>query len=70
MRRGALLLGRAPANLLATFVDNGTHELAWLRLLARDLAAQEPAFELPGLRVQRWTGCASVAGTGELLLAA
>ena len=31
MRRGALLLGRAPANLLATFADNGTHELPWLR---------------------------------------
>jgi formylmethanofuran dehydrogenase subunit C len=70
MRRGALVLGRAPANLLATFSDNGTHELPWLRLLARELAAQEPAFELPSLQVRRWTGCASVAGKGELLLAA
>ena len=70
MRRGALVLGRAPGNLLATFADNGTHELPWLRLLARELAAQEPPFDLPSLRVQRWTGCASVAGKGEILVAA
>ena len=70
MRRGALVLGRAPGNLLATFADNGTHELPWLRLLARELAAQEPPFDLPSLRVRRWTGCASVAGKGEILVAA
>jgi formylmethanofuran dehydrogenase subunit C len=70
MRRGALVLGRAPANLLATFADNGAHELPWLRLLARELAQQEPAFELPSLRVHRWTGCASVAGKGEVLVGA
>jgi formylmethanofuran dehydrogenase subunit C len=70
MRRGALVLGRAPGNLLATFEDNGAHALSWLRLLAPLLAAQEPAFELPGARFRRWTGCASVAGKGELLVAA
>ena len=70
MRRGSLLLGAPPPNLLATFADNGTHELPWLRLLTRVLAAQQPAFTLPILRVQRWTGCASVGGKGELLVAA
>ncbi len=70
MRRGALILGRAPGNLLATFADNGTQALSWLRLLAPLLAAQEPVFELPGALFQRWTGCASVAGKGEILVAA
>jgi formylmethanofuran dehydrogenase subunit C len=70
MRRGALVLGRAPVNLLATFTDNGPHELPWLRLLARQLAAQDPPFDLPGSEVRRWTGCASVAGKGEILEAA
>jgi formylmethanofuran dehydrogenase subunit C len=70
MHRGALVLGRAPANPLATFADNGPHELPWLRLLARQLAAQDPPFDLPGLEVRRWTGCASVAGKGEILVAA
>jgi formylmethanofuran dehydrogenase subunit C len=70
MRRGTLLLGKEPPNLLATFVDNGTHELSWLRLLAKQLAAQEPAMDLPTTRTSRWTGCASVKGKGEILVAA
>jgi formylmethanofuran dehydrogenase subunit C len=70
MRRGSLLLGHAPPNLLATFADNGTHELPWLRLLARQLAALEPAVELSTVRVARWTGCASTGGKGEILVAA
>ncbi|MFL5336424.1 MAG: formylmethanofuran dehydrogenase subunit C [Geminicoccaceae bacterium] len=70
MRRGALVLGRAPVNMLATFAANGSHELPWLRLLARELAKQEPAFALPGPRVHRWTGCASVGGSGEILIGA
>ncbi|MGD9509430.1 MAG: formylmethanofuran dehydrogenase subunit C [Geminicoccaceae bacterium] len=67
MRRGSLILGRAPENLLATFVDNGINELPWLRLLDRQLGAQEPPFALPGRRLRRWTGCASVGGKGEVL---
>lgn len=69
MRRGTLYLGRAPANLLATFAANGAHELPWLRLLARQLAGQDPAVDLPSLRAGRWTGCASVGGKGEILVA-
>lgn len=69
MRRGALVLGRPPVNILATFADNGSYELPWLRLLARELAAQEPSFALPSGPVHRWTGCASVGGKGEILIA-
>ena len=69
MRRGGLILGRAPGNLLATFTDNGTHELPWLRVLDRELRRLEPPFALPGGTYRRWTGCASVGGKGELLVA-
>lgn len=68
MRRGSLILGRAPEHLLATFTDNGVNELPWLRLLEHQLAAQEPPFELPDQRLRRWTGCASVGGKGEILV--
>jgi formylmethanofuran dehydrogenase subunit C len=70
MRRGTLILGREPPNLLGTFADNGAHELPWLGLLARQLAAMEPPLALPTTRVARWTGCASVGGKGEILVAA
>jgi formylmethanofuran dehydrogenase subunit C len=70
MRRGSLVLGRPPSNLLATFADNGAHELPWLRLLGRQLAAQEPPSDLPGAPLRRWTGCASVGGKGEILVSA
>ena len=70
MRRGSLYLGHGPGNLLGTFMANGTHELGWLRLLSRLLAAEEPPLALPGTRVARWTGCASVGGKGEVLVAA
>jgi formylmethanofuran dehydrogenase subunit C len=70
MRRGTLILGREPPNLLGTFAGNGAHELPWLGLLARQLAALEPPRALPTTRVARWTGCASVGGKGEILVAA
>ena len=69
MRRGSLIVGRAPEHLLATFADNGVNELPWLRLLGRQLASLEPPFELPGRHLRRWTGCASVGGKGEILIA-
>ena len=56
-------------NLLATFTDNGVNELPWLRLLERQLGALEPPFALPGRPLRRWTGCASVGGKGEILVA-
>jgi len=69
MRRGTLYLAALPDHVLSTFADNGAHELPWLRLLARQLAAQEPSVTLPAIRVGRWTGCASVGGKGEILVA-
>lgn len=68
MRRGTLVLGRAPAALLRTFADNGVHTLPWLGLLDHELARHPPAPSLPGLRAERWTGCASVGGKGEILI--
>lgn len=70
MRRGSLYLGHEPGNMLGTFAANGTHELGWLRLLSRLMAAQEPPLALPGIRVELWTGCASVGGKGEILVSA
>lgn len=69
MRRGTFYLGGAPTTLLPTFADNGVHDLPWLPLLARELARLSPEIELPAYRVARWTGCASVGGKGEILLA-
>ena len=70
MRRGTLILDGSAPTLLPTFADNGAHALPWLNLLARELARLAPG--LPALPeiVQRWTGCASVGGKGEILLAA
>ncbi|MEK0083138.1 formylmethanofuran dehydrogenase subunit C [Benzoatithermus flavus] len=70
MRRGTLLLGRAPSRLPVTFADNGTHTFPWLSLLARHLATLTPAIALPGDRATRWTGCASTGGKGEILVMA
>ncbi len=70
MRRGTLYLGQEAGTFLPTFADNGVHDLPWLALLARDLARLSPGLELPGRRVARWTGCASVDGRGEILAAA
>ena len=70
MRRGTLILGRHASSLLPTFADNGTHDLPWLRLLARELAELAPRLHALGDRAQRWTGCASVGGKGEILLLA
>lgn len=70
MRRGTLLLGRRPPDLLPTFAGNGVHELPWLGLLAREVSALVRSVSLPGPRVERWTGCASSGGQGEILIAA
>lgn len=69
MRRGTLLLAKPPAELLPTFDLNGAHDLTWLRLLARELAELAPGLPFPGGRVERWTGCASARGKGEILVA-
>ena len=68
MRRGSLILGRAPGRLLATFTDNGASELPWLRLLAASCAGRSRRSSCRTLRLRRWTGCASVGGKGEFLV--
>ena len=70
MRRGALILDGPASTLLPTFADNGTHALPWLRLLAHELRLLAPGLPALAERVRRWTGCASVGGKGEILLAA
>jgi formylmethanofuran dehydrogenase subunit C len=70
MRRGSVVLGRIPERLLATFAENGTHDLPWLGLLDRELQALGFPASLGGPRRGRWTGCASAGGLGELLIAA
>lgn len=69
MRRGSLILGGSPPDLLPTFADNGTHTLPWLRLLARELRGLAAGLPPVGDRVRRWTGCTSVGGKGEILIA-
>jgi formylmethanofuran dehydrogenase subunit C len=70
MHRGTLLLGQAPAELPATFADNGTHDLPWLTLLDRHLAALGWQGVRPRPRVRRLIGDLTAGGKGEILVAA
>jgi formylmethanofuran dehydrogenase subunit C len=67
MRRGSIVvLGGAP-HIIPTFADCGVHDLVFLRLLGRSLAAfglGEMAARLSPLR--RWAGDAAVGGAGEV----
>jgi formylmethanofuran dehydrogenase subunit C len=70
MRRGSIIALGGVARIGATFADGGVHDLIFLRLLARHLAA----FGVDGVaarlsRLRRWTGDAAVGGAGELLVA-
>ena len=72
MRRGTLLLGRPPANLLATFQDHGRHPQPWLRLLALELEAAGWTGSLPGtdgVGLRRLSGDLAAGGRGEMLIA-
>lgn len=72
MKRGTLLLAGTP-DLPATFNDCGTHELTFLRLFARHLAAAggaAAAFAPAGERVRRWVGDLGNGGQGEILVPA
>jgi len=71
MKRGTLLLGADPERRLATFNDNGRHELPWLRLLASYCARLGWQGRLPGAdgtRLRRLTGDLAIGGKGEILI--
>jgi formylmethanofuran dehydrogenase subunit C len=72
MKRGSLLLGEEPEHRLATFNDNGRHELPWLRLLASHCAGLGWSGRLPGAdgaRLRRLSGDLANGGKGEILIA-
>jgi len=72
MKRGTLLLS-CTTDLPATFNDCGTHELLFLRLLARHLAGIDTAaapFAPHGERVRRFVGDRANGGLGEILITA
>ena len=71
MRRGSIIALGGAVRIGATFTDCGVHDLVFLRLLARHLAALglgALAARLSPLR--RWMGDAAVGGTGEVLVPA
>ncbi len=76
MRRGTLLLGRAPSSLPATFHLCAEFEPVFLRLLWRQLASVLPPHwagrthprRQPPVRVRKYAGDLAVAGQGEILI--
>ncbi len=70
LRRGSLILGRAPESLSATFNDSGVVELAWLKLLRRHAEAFLPGVVPASARCRRYMGDLAFGGKGELLLPA
>lgn len=72
MGRGTILLARAPAELLPTFNDCGTHTLGFIPLLLRSFAELETPFAAISdrlQRVRRYAGDLSALGKGEILIA-
>lgn len=72
MRRGTLVLGRSPHELLPTFNHNGWHDLLAIRLLLESLAVYGKRFQSfarsrPSL--SRWLGDLGCDGKGEILIA-
>jgi formylmethanofuran dehydrogenase subunit C len=71
MRRGSILALSGGAALAPTFIDCGTHDFAWLRLLRRHLEGLGEAALVSRLGpLRRLAGDAAVAGRGEVLVAA
>lgn len=69
MTRGTIVLGRPPLSLSPTFLDCGTHDLVFIRLLERALAGEglkSVTFRRP---LRRLAGDAATLGKGELLIA-
>lgn len=70
MRRGTILAGATGA-LSPTFVETGTHDLVFLRLLARSLRALSPAHaDLAAGALKRYSGDLATLSKGELWVAA
>ena len=71
MKRGTLLLYETPVELPATFNDCGVHDLGFLPLLTRSLAAVDSRFaehDNGKCRVHRYAGDLAVDGKGEILV--
>ncbi|WP_336486958.1 formylmethanofuran dehydrogenase subunit C [Methylobacterium nigriterrae] len=70
MRRGTLLLGSHGA-LTPTFVETGTHDLVFLRLLARSLRTLSAAHaDIAAGALRRYSGDLATVGKGEIWAAA
>ena len=71
MKRGTLLLAKAPECLLPSFADCGRHELGFLALLFAYLRPHSLRLAIvPQLRApRRWAGDLAAGGKGEILIA-
>ncbi|WP_375456512.1 formylmethanofuran dehydrogenase subunit C [uncultured Methylobacterium sp.] len=70
MRRGTLLVG-AHGRLTPTFVETGSHDLVFLRLLARSLRALSPHHaDLAAGPLRRYSGDLATIAKGEIWAAA
>lgn len=69
MRRGTLI-GPKADQMLATFSDCGQHDMVFLRLISRFVAAELGSLAPPALpaKVRRYAGDMATIGKGELLL--
>ncbi len=73
MGRGTLLLAQAPAEILPTFNDCGTHTLGFIPLLLKGFGGLDTPFSNMSeslRRVRRYAGDMSGLGKGEILVAA
>ena len=71
LRRGSLILLRAPPGLPATFNDGGVHDFLFLTLLDRHLRGLgAPIDRFPTLepRMRRYSGDLACGGAGEILV--
>jgi formylmethanofuran dehydrogenase subunit C len=69
MRRGTLVLSRMPKQFSPTFQDCGPCDLAFLRLLARQVAQEAPKLKLRPT-MHRFAGDLAVLGKGEIFVLA
>jgi len=67
LRRGSLILGRAPDIIPATYNDAGVADLSWLGLLRRHADAILPGVVPDSPRVRRYMGDLAFGGKGEIL---